>query len=49
MPSMLGEEKATNPFLRPKDLAIRKQLGFDASAPDWEVFGAVRAAKDSFR
>lgn len=49
VPSLLGEEKATNPFLRPHDPRIRQQLGFDAAAPDWQVFGAVRAAKDSFR
>ncbi|KAG2482739.1 hypothetical protein HYH03_018334 [Edaphochlamys debaryana] len=48
VPSTLGEEKATNPFLRPTDPAIRKQLGFDAAAEDWRVFGAIRAAKDRF-
>eukprot|EP00198_Chlamydomonas_reinhardtii_P013489 XP_001702826.1 predicted protein [Chlamydomonas reinhardtii] len=48
VPSRLGEEKATNPFLRPHDPAIRQQLGFDAAAPDWQVFGAIRAAKDRF-
>ncbi len=48
VPSNLGDEKATNPFLRPFDAAIRKQLGFDAAALDCEVFGAVRAAKDRF-
>lgn len=46
--SRLGDEKATNPFLRPHDPAIRQQLGFDAAAPDWQVFGAIRAAKDRF-
>ena len=49
MPSLLGEEKATNPFLRPSDPLIRAQLGLGAEVPDWQVFGAVRAAKDSFR
>ncbi|KXZ44042.1 hypothetical protein GPECTOR_75g766 [Gonium pectorale] len=48
VPSLLAEEKATNPFLRPADPAIRKHLGFDQTAPDWEVFGAIRAAKDRF-
>ena len=49
MPSLLGEERATNPFLRPASPAIRQQLGFGAEARDDEVFGAVRRAKDSFR
>ena len=48
MPSLLGEEKATNPFLRPFSEAIRRQMGQPAGAADWEVFGAVRKAKDSF-
>ncbi|GFR39999.1 hypothetical protein Agub_g533, partial [Astrephomene gubernaculifera] len=48
VPSLLGEERATNPFLRPHDPAIRQQLGLGAAAEDWEVFAAVRAAKDRF-
>ena len=48
VPSLLGEEKATNPFLRPFSEAIRRQMGQPAGAADWEVFGAVRKAKDSF-
>lgn len=48
VPSLLGEEKATNPFLRPFSEAIRTQLGSPAGAPDWQVFGAVRRAKDTF-
>ncbi|GIL71424.1 hypothetical protein Vretimale_2710 [Volvox reticuliferus] len=48
VPSTLGEEKATNPFLRPGDPAIRKQMGLGPGAEDWEVFAAVRAAKDQF-
>lgn len=48
VPSLLGEEKATNPFLRPHDLALRKHMGFDVDAEDWQVFAAVRAAKDRF-
>ena len=48
MPSLLGEEKATNPFMRPFSEAIRRQMGQLAGAADWEVFGAVRKAKDSF-
>jgi len=49
VPSLLGEEKATNPFLRPDSPAIRAQLGFSAEEADWKVFEAVRAAKDNFR
>ena len=48
VPSLLGEEKATNPFLRPSSEGIRSQMGLPARAEDWEVFGAVRRAKDQF-
>jgi hydroxyacylglutathione hydrolase len=46
VPTSIGLEKATNPFLRAPHLATR--LG-KAGAPDHEVFGAIRAAKDAFR
>jgi hydroxyacylglutathione hydrolase len=46
VPTTIGVEKATNPFLRAPVLARRMGL---AGSPDHEVFGAVRAAKDSFR
>lgn len=46
VPTTIGLEKATNPFLRAPQLAARVgKIG----APDYEVFGAVRAAKDAFR
>lgn len=48
VPSTLGEELDTNPFLRPQDPAIRAKLGFGPDAPDWQVFGALRTAKDRF-
>ncbi len=48
VPSLLGEEKATNPFLRPNDPAIRAALGVGAEAADAVAFGAIRAAKDRF-
>jgi hydroxyacylglutathione hydrolase len=49
VPMTLAEEKATNPFLRaPASPAIRARYGL-VGAPDDEVFGAVRAAKDAFR
>jgi hydroxyacylglutathione hydrolase len=49
VPSLLGEELDTNPFLRPFDPEIREKAGAPAGAGDAAAFGAVRAAKDSFR
>jgi len=46
VPTTIGLEKATNPFLRAPLLAGR--VG-KTGAPDFEAFGAVRAAKDGFR
>ena len=46
VPTSIGLEKATNPFLRAPLLAGR--VG-KSGAPDFEAFGAVRAAKDGFR
>ena len=46
VPTTIGVEKATNPFLRAPKLAGRMGL---TGAPDFEVFAAVRAAKDSFK
>lgn len=48
VPSTLGEELDTNPFLRPGSPAIRQHLGFSPSDPDHQVFAAVRKAKDRF-
>lgn len=47
IPTTLGLERATNPFLRPADLGIRQQLGM-ANASDVEVFAEIRARKDAF-
>jgi hydroxyacylglutathione hydrolase len=47
VPTLLGEERKANPFLRPGDPAIRKRLGME-SASDAEVFGEIRRRKDSF-
>jgi hydroxyacylglutathione hydrolase len=47
MPSGMGLEKATNPFLRVKSPEIRKTLGME-SAGDVAVFGEIRARKDRF-
>lgn len=48
IPSTMGEEKATNPFLRPSDPAIRQELGMEGAA-DAQVFGEIRKRKDTFR
>lgn len=46
VPTTIGLEKATNPFLRAPLLADRVGA---SGRPDHEAFGAVRAAKDSFK
>ncbi len=46
VPTTIGLEKATNPFLRAPVLAPRMGL---TGLADHEAFGAVRAAKDSFK
>jgi hydroxyacylglutathione hydrolase len=46
VPTTIALEKATNPFLRAPLLAAK--VG-KAGAPDYEAFGAVRAAKDGFK
>lgn len=46
VPTTIGLEKATNPFLRAPVLAERVGA---AGAPDAQAFAAVRAAKDSFK
>jgi len=46
VPTTIGLENATNPFLRAPALAAR--VG-KAGAPDYEAFAAIRAAKDAFR
>lgn len=48
VPSLLGEEKATNPFLRPMSENLRATLGLVA-ADDVAVFAETRKRKDSFR
>lgn len=48
IPSTLAEEALTNPFLRADDADLARGLGL-AGAPPAEVFGHLRAAKDSFR
>lgn len=46
-PTTIGLEKATNPFLRAADPAIRRHLGLE-TAGDAEVFAEIRARKDRF-
>jgi hydroxyacylglutathione hydrolase len=47
VPSLLGEEKATNPFLRVDNPGLARAMGL-AGRPPVEVFAAIRAAKDRF-
>jgi hydroxyacylglutathione hydrolase len=47
VPSTMGLEKKTNPFLRPDSAEIRKSLWMD-KADDVAVFGEIRARKDNF-
>jgi len=46
LPTTIGEELATNPFLRPDAPSIRERLGL-ANAADWEVFAEIRKRKDN--
>lgn len=47
VPTTIGLEKQTNPFLRPGDAGIREQLDM-MDATDEEVFAEIRAQKDRF-
>jgi len=47
IPSTIGLEKQTNPFLRPDSVEIRKNLGME-SAGDTAVFAEIRRRKDAF-
>ncbi|MEO0912774.1 MAG: hydroxyacylglutathione hydrolase [Pseudomonadota bacterium] len=47
VPSTLADERATNPFLRAAEPAIRAHLAME-SASDTEVFAEIRRRKDSF-
>ena len=48
LPTTIGEELLTNPFLRPESPELRARLGLE-EASDAEIFAATRKAKDSFR
>ncbi len=45
LPTTIGRELATNPFIRPGSVAIRSRLGL-AAAEDWQVFAEVRERKN---
>jgi hydroxyacylglutathione hydrolase len=47
LPTTIGEELATNPFLRWADSGIRAHLGMK-NADDAEVFAEIRKRKDNF-
>ncbi|HEV2677600.1 MAG TPA: hydroxyacylglutathione hydrolase [Aliidongia sp.] len=47
IPTILGVEKATNPFLRADVPAVQAALGL-AGRPATEVFAAIRRGKDNF-
>jgi hydroxyacylglutathione hydrolase len=48
LPSEIGIEKKTNPFLRARSLEIRRTLGLE-QADDVEVFAETRRRKDNFQ
>lgn len=47
IPSFLGEEKVTNPFLRASDTGLKTFLGL-SNASDSDVFAQIRRMKDKF-
>jgi len=47
LPTTIGEELATNPYLRAHDPAIRRTLGLE-TASDEAVFTEIRKRKDNF-
>lgn len=47
LPTTIGVEKATNPFLRVNEPAIRGRLAMENASPA-EVFGEIRKRKDNF-
>jgi len=48
LPTTIGLEKKTNPFLRARERSIRANLGMEQAAPG-QVFAEVRKRKDSFK
>jgi hydroxyacylglutathione hydrolase len=48
LPTTIGLEKKTNPFLRANEPAVRAAVGL-RNAPAAQVFGEVRKRKDNFK
>ena len=48
VPTLLGDEKRLNPFLRCEDPSFKKLIGFSRDAEAVEVFAHVRRLKDGF-
>ena len=48
MPTSMGEERATNPFMRTGSHELMRSLGLDTSADPVAVLAAAREAKDRF-
>jgi hydroxyacylglutathione hydrolase len=48
LPTTIGREKATNPFLRADDPELMAKLGM-AGADPAEIFAEIRTRKDRFR
>ena len=46
LPSTIGEERATNPFLRPGSATLRASVGCGGDAVHADVFAKTRATKD---
>ena len=49
VPTSVGDELATNPFLRVRSKELRGTLGIADDADDAAALGAIRAAKDTFK
>ena len=47
LPTTIGQELATNPFLRPSSAGIQKRLGMEGREL-FEIFGEIRKRKDRF-
>jgi hydroxyacylglutathione hydrolase len=47
LPTTIGLELETNPFLRPHVPAIQKLLGMEGK-PDWQIFAEIRERKNRF-
>ncbi len=45
LPTTIGVELETNPFLRPHVAAIQKRLGMEGK-PEWQIFGEIRERKN---